>query len=193
MNKRAILILGMITLFFGTAYVTTKIGREEEANVPADEIIVSHEEENNIVNEETISTSVEEDKISPNAVLILKKHYTDCGHSITDTSEIPEEMVNLTESELKKKYSSWNIEKFSKEEIILSREANSFCGEHYLLIQEEGQVVIYNIDEQGNRNMKEATEIAYEFLPETDKIILNNGIYVYSTEELNKIKEDYES
>ena len=193
MNKKAIFILGLMVLFFGTAYATTKMGAKVDNNVVADNIVIKEEEETPTQEQvPVVSTASEDIKVIPSTLLILKNKYTDCGHTIISNAEIPEEMVNMTEEELKKAYSSWNVEKFTKEEVILSRETDSFCGEHYLVIAEEGKVMIYTLDEQGGRLVKEETEIAFEYLPETDKIILNNGIYVYGTEELNKIKEDYE-
>lgn len=193
MDKRAIFILGLITLFFGTAYATTKFGMSNEENIVADEVVITKEEENTIVKQEVISTSAEEAKTTPNTILVLKKHYKDCDHVITDTAEIPEEMVNLTKEELAERYSSWTIEEFSKDQVVFLRESDSFCGEHYLVIEEEGVIKIYMLDEEGNRTLIETTEIAFEYLPETDKIILSNGIYVYGSQELNKIREDFES
>lgn len=192
MNKRAILILGIITLFFGTIYATTKLTSSNEENIIADEMVVSKNEEISKKEDETISTSVEEEKTTPNTVLILKKNYTDCGHTISETSEIPTEMINLNKEELSKKYSNWNIDSFKKDEVILSKKLDSFCGEHFLVIEEEGAVVVYMLDEANSKSLVETTDIAFEYLPETDKIILKNGIYVYGKEELNKIKEDFE-
>lgn len=192
MNKRAIFVLAVIVVFFAAVYFGTKIGSGED-NVIADEITLSEEEVNNITNEETLSTSTDEIKVTPNTLLILKKYYSDCGHTIVNSAEIPEEMVNMTEEEVRKAYSNWDLEKFTKEEIILSKELESFCGEHYLLIEEEGRVFLYELDEAGNRNEGELTDIVFEYLPETDKILLSKGIYVYGEEELGKIKEDFES
>lgn len=56
-------------------------------------------------------------------------------------------MVNLTKEELAAKYPGWNLEEFSKKEVLLSKELDSFCGEHYLLIEEEGKVLLYSLDE----------------------------------------------
>lgn len=193
MNKRAILILGIITLFFGAAYITNKIiAPKEQENIVADEMILSRDKEAKAVEQSTVNASVEEEKTTPNTVLVLKKNYTDCGHTITDTAEIPSEMVNLTKEELSKKYENWKIESFAKEKVVLSKELDSFCGEHYLVIEEENIVSIYLLDEGNNRTLVENTDIAFDYLPETDKIILSNGIYVYGKEELNKIKEDFE-
>lgn len=169
-----------------------KIGKKEQ-NIIADDIILSEGEENIIQEEKTVTTNSDEIKVTPNTLLILKRYYSDCGHTIVNNAEIPEEMVNMTEEEVKNVYSSWQMEKFTKEEVILLKELSSFCGEHYLLIEEEGRVLIYALDEAGNKSLKETTEIAFEYLPETDKIILQNGIYIYGTEELSRIKEDFES
>ena len=106
---------------------------------------------------------------------------------------MPGEMVNLIKDELAAKYPGWKVEEFSKEEVLLSKELDSFCGEHYLLIEEEGAVVLYRLDEGDNRNLIETTDIAFEYLPETDKVILKNGIFIYGKEELGKIREDFES
>ena len=175
MNKRAILILTALILFFGAAYITTlKFDKEKQ------EIILAEKEEEPddnievIKNEPVISTNAEETKTTPNTELVLKKIYKDCGHSKAETATLPEEMVNLNKEELSEKYKTWNIEKFAKEEVILSKEVESFCGEHFLVIEEEGIVSIYNLDETGNRTLRETSEIAYEYLPETDKIILKN-------------------
>ena len=166
--------------------------KEQEPNVE-ETTLLSQEEENVVEEEKLIETDANEIRVTPNTLLILKRSYTDCGHTIVNSAEIPEEMVNLTEKEVEKGYPNWKIEKITKEEIILGKELDSFCGEHYLLIEEEGRVLIYSLDEVGNKTVKENTDIAFEYLPETDKIILKNGIYVYGTEELSRIKEDFES
>lgn len=192
MNKQAIFILGLFTLFFGTAYAVSKIGGTniQEENIIANEEIIAVNEKNI---ENTTPVVAEETKITPNTILTLKKYYKDCGHSVKDSAEVPDEMVNLTEQEVIEKYPSWQLDKFSKDEVILTREMESFCGEHYLLKEEDGKVLIYVLDADGNKELLETTEIAFEYVPETDKIILKNGIYVYGKEELNKIREDFES
>lgn len=192
MNKRAILILAIITLFFGAAYVTTKTMETKKEDIKAEEIIGVRKEETKSQEEEIINTSTNEEKTTPNTILVLKKKYIDCGHTITDKAEIPGEMVNLTKDEIIKKYVNWNVDSFTKDEVILTKDMDSFCGEHYLVIEEEGRVLIYSLDEENNRTLMEETEIAFEYLPETDKTILKNGIYVFGKEELNKIKEDFE-
>ncbi|MCI8519145.1 MAG: hypothetical protein HFJ51_03470 [Clostridia bacterium] len=175
MNKRAILILTALVLFFGAAYITTlKFDEQKKENILADRIEIQENEVEIIKNETVLSANTEETKTTPNTELVLKKIYKDCGHSKIESATLPEEMVNLNREELAEKYKTWEIEKFAKEEVILAREVSSFCGEHFLVIEENGIVSIYNLDEAGNRSLKEVSEIAYEYLPETDKIILKN-------------------
>ena len=194
MSRRALFILMLITLFFGTAYITTKFGLKNDANIVADESFQSSKNEMlDENNEKVLSTSASEVTTTPNTILILKRFYSDWGHTILEKSLIASNMVNLTSEELQEEYSNWKLEKFSDDEVVFSKELESFCGEHYLLTEEEGKILIYSLDEDDNKTLKEETDIAYEYLPETDKILLRSGIYVYGNEELNKIKEDFES
>lgn len=193
MNKRAIFILGLVTLFFASVYVGAKIEGSRKTNSLADDIGLIEEKQNVIVNEVSLSINANEEKTTPNTKFVLKKYYTHCNHVVTDEAELPEEMVNLTEEELSSKYTNWEIEEFSKDEVVLSKKIDKYCSEHYLIIAENNEILIYNLDEEGSKKLKEKCDIAYEYLPETDKIILQNGIYVYGIQELNKIKEDFES
>jgi len=67
------------------------------------------------------------------------------------------------------------------------------CGEHFKLKVEEGKIVIYQINKEGNQSIYEKTNISSEYLTKTDLIsIENGGLDVYGKEELNKLIEDFE-
>lgn len=191
MNKRVIFILALITLFFASCYITVKIGGGRP-RISTNEVGQVERQENKQSNDVSVSANANEAKITPNTKVIIQKYYKDCGHTKTDEDGLNARMINLTEEELKKEYPNYQVDKFSKDEVILKRELNSFCGEHYLFIEEEGTIAIYALDENNNKKLLEKTDIAYEYLPETDKLILKDGIYVYGKEELNKMKEDFE-
>lgn len=147
--------------------------------------------QNSVTNEISVSTE-EKEKISPNAVLILKKHYSECGHSIKEYAEMPEEFVNLTQEELKEKYEGWILEEFSAKEVILRKEIDGNCRQHYVLRSKEGTIAVYRINEDGSETLKEATEISTEYLTQNDKEKLEQGIKIYGEEQLNSTLEDYE-
>lgn len=193
MNKKAIFIFVLIIIFCICFYLGYTIQKNKKQNDIIRNDMLLNERTNNRVEEDTIETTSQEEKTTPNTILTLKKYYTDCGHTIGNSSTIPEEMVNLTEKEIKEKYTNWEIEKFSKEEIILTRNLESFCGEHYYITEENNHISIYAVDEAGNKTLKEEGNISCEYLPETDRINLRNGINIYGTEELNKTLENFES
>lgn len=192
MGKKAIFIFAFIIIFCVCFYIGLTMQRNDEQNDIIKNDMIFDIEKNNSLRNETLEIAVQDTKTTPNTTLILKKYYTDCGHTISNSATIPEEMVNLTEEEIKEKYPNWEVEEFSKEEIILSRTLESFCGEHYFVTEENGYISIYTVDESENKALKETGKLSSEYLPETDRINLRNGIMVYGTEELNKLLEDYE-
>ena len=101
-------------------------------------------------------------------------------------------LVNKTEEDLKREYPYWQIEKYSSNEIILYKEFNSNCGQHFLVKGDEGKITVYKVNENGEEEVYEKTEISVEYLSETDKIKIMEGIKVNGIEELNQLLEDFE-
>ncbi len=141
--------------------------------------------------QEVEATSSEE-KISPNCKLILKRYYKECEHLINEYIDVPESLVNKTRKEFEEQYKNWEIDKFTSTEIIIYREFESNCGQHYVLRNNEGKISIYKIDDNNEEKLLENTEISVEYLTEKDKVEIQNGIRVNGKEELNKRLEDFE-
>ena len=190
MSKRAIFIFILIfIIFFMVGFTVQNIMRQNNmGNNGTDGNVV-----NIIDDKETIEVNSSDEKTTPNTVLILRKKYAKCGHTTSSRATMPEEMVNLTKEEIAEKYPNWEVEEFSKDQIVLLKNADSFCGEHYLLIEEDGNINLYMIDEAGEKRFKRKVDIATQYLPETDRITLRNGLMVYGTDSLNKILEDFEA
>ena len=191
----AIVILGAII----TAVAISRPNESEEqlqieTNV-ADENILDEctDEYEEMVESNTLveETSSEGEKISPNCSIIFRRHYKDCGHTIEQYSSVPTELVNKTEEDLQEQYQGWTIEEFSRNQIILYRDFDSECGEHYVLREKDGKVVVY-LKTGDTEELVEETDIATEFLTETDRIELQNGIEANGRVELNQLIEDYE-
>lgn len=200
--KKSIIISAIIVLFilgtvigvilinnFSSEKKETEIAEQNQEEI-YDECTDEYEEmvQSNTLVEETSS---EGEKISPNCSIIFRRHYNDCGHTIEQYSNIPTELVNKTEEDLQEQYQGWTIEEFSRNQIILYREFDSECGEHYILREKDGKVVVY-LKTGDTEELVEETDIATEFLTETDKIELQNGIEANGRVELNQLIEDYE-
>ena len=69
---------------------------------------------------------------------------------------------------------SWTIDKFSDTQIVISKKEEGECGEHYIVKDKEGKVVIYKLLEDGTENEYEVTDISTEYITDTDKINMKN-------------------
>ena len=200
--KKSIIISAVIVLFIlgtviGIILISNFSGEKKDIEISEqnqeeiyDECTDEYEEmlESNTLVEETSS---EGEKISPNCSIIFRRYYNDCGHTIEQYSSIPTELVNKTEEDLQEQYEGWTIEEFSRNQIILYREFDSECGEHYVLREKDGKIVVY-LKTGDIEEIVEETDIATEFLTETDRIKLQDGIEANGRMELNQLIEDYE-
>lgn len=150
------------------------------------------EEYEQSLNQEIETTALEEEKLSPNCLITFKKYYKECGHTTIRYEEVSTDLVNVTQEQLQEHYKSWTIETFSADEVTLYKELDGECGEHYMLRDVDGYIVIYEIGTNGDEILLEETEIPTEYLTETDMISIENGLVVYGKENLNKLLEDFE-
>ena len=196
MNKfkiTIILICTIILIILTTAVVYENIKYDKiakENNKITDDCIYEEKSDENKINE--IEVSEIETKISPNAKLIIKKYYKECGHTTEEIKNVTNDMVNKNKEEIEKIYSDYNIEKFLNNEIILKKEEEGQCNEHYIIRDENSNIVIYKVLSDGTEEVYQNTGISTEYLPETDIINLKAGVKVFGIENLNSIIEDFE-
>ena len=183
MKKNWIFVICIILIFSISFYIGIKIISSQ-----------SNKENNTEINNSEImeTTASEDEKISPNAILIIRTYYEKCKHTNEKIETISNELVNVNQEELQKKYSKWNIESFEKDKVILKESVDEWCKEHFVLKDENGHIVVYNIQESEEENLYLNTNIATEYLPATDKHALSKGIYIYGKKELNEILQDFE-
>lgn len=202
--KKENIIVGIISIIvlIGAIFTATMIRKgvnENEEKEIEDTIILNTEVSDECTEEYEISqnnivepTNSTEEKISANAMLILKKYYKQCEHTINEYVEIPVELVNMTEKEVQAEYPEWELIGFTSNEVILYKEFDERCKEHFSLKIENGKIVVYKILETGELELYAKTEIGTEYLTETDLINMQNGLEIYGKEQLNKILEDFE-
>lgn len=196
MNKFKITIISICTIILiilTTAVVYENIKYDKiakENNKITDDCIYEEKSDENKINE--IEVSEIETKISPNAKLIIKKYYKECGHTTEEIKNVTNDMVNKNKEEIEKIYLDYNIEKFLNNEIILKKEEEGQCNEHYIIRDENSNIVIYKVLNDGTEEVYQNTGISTEYLPETDIINLKAGVKVFGIENLNSIIEDFE-
>lgn len=142
--------------------------------------------------EQIKSANAQKEKISPNARVITNIYYSECGHTAKDTDIVENKYINFTQEEFEKEYEDWEIEKFTKDEIILKKEKQGICNEHYIVKEKDGYLAIYSLDENEKETLQDITEISTQFLPNTDLVKLQEGIRAYGKESLYSLLEDFE-
>ena len=182
----ALIILTSAVVYQNIKY--DKLAKEEEK--VTDECIYENNEIENDIDE--IKVSETETKLSPNAELVIKKYYKECGHTTEEKRNVANDMVNKTQEEIEKLYPDYKVESFFNNKIVLIKEEEGQCDEHYIVRDENSNIMIYKILSDGKEEIYQNTGISTEYLPETDKISLRDGIKVFGRENLNSIIEDFE-
>ncbi len=194
----AIIIIGIIAGISIHEKNNKKIAKnniiENEINEVSEKIVDECTDEWNRLQEARLEIEVnaKEEKISPNCRLTLKRYYTECQHTINEYIDISQSLVNATKKDLEKEYSNWEVKEYSSTEIVLYREFDSDCGQHFILKNDNGKITVYRINENNEEIEYQKTEISIDYLTETDKVQIQNGIRVNGIEELNQLIEDFE-
>lgn len=95
----ACIIVAVIAFAFGVYVYNRKTAKNDEP-VNIEKISqIEKVKENSVSNE--IETSTSESKVSPNAIVNEKRYYKKCDHLIRETVDIPEELVNMSEEDVK--------------------------------------------------------------------------------------------
>lgn len=154
-----------------------------------DVAIESNMVNNNIQVTETYST---EEKLGFNSTFAIKKYYGQCGHFEFNYSELPKELVNLTKKEIENLYPDWNVEEFSSSGVVLAKNEDNICNDHYVIKLNDGNVDVYHLEQNGEESLYKSTNIMNEYLTQDDINNLKTGIYVYGKGNINSVIEDFE-
>lgn len=205
MNKYIITIISIVVILvavFVGVVVYNKQEKDQGVNQIENKTEISEEiidecteewEEMNNSNKEDIEANTQDQiKLSPNCSFIFKTHYKNCGHVSNKYINIPQNLVNNTKEEVQQKYPDWKIETFESNQVVLLKDQEGECGEHYILKDVDGKIVVYVINSNGGEEVYQKTEIATDYLTDTDKVEIKNGLKVYGKEKLNQTIEDFE-
>ncbi|MGB7604938.1 MAG: BofC C-terminal domain-containing protein [Lutisporaceae bacterium] len=129
--------------------------------------------------------------ITPSTKVIFKTYFTLCGHMLDKDPENMEDLINLSEEELKLKFTDWKVNEFSKQQVILSREISTYCPRHYIIGVKDGYIAIYVYDAEGKKILYEETEISISTLTAEDQKNLEYGIIADSEDELQQKLEGF--
>lgn len=196
--KKAIWIIGLLILaivigFFVGIYMYNTEASEEQMENDIQKIQGNNLTNTQVVNRIEIETSAIEEKISIDTEVIEEVYYTECDHLVKNTRSNTKNIINMTKEDLQKKYSEWIIKEFSREKVVLYKEEQNYCGEHFLVKDVDGFVTVYSMNNENQiKERVKITDIETVYLPEKDQETLKQGIRIYSEQQLNKLIEDFE-
>lgn len=162
------------------------------AEVIEDDCTEQWNELNSVEQENIQANSQESVRLSPKCSLIYETKYEKCGHVSKQYKNITQDLVNKTERDINELYPDWAVKEFDSNELVLLKSESGECGEHYVLRDVDGKVVVNLLNENGEEKEFEKTDISIEYLTDTDKIDIEKGLKVYGKENLSQIIEDYE-
>lgn len=189
--KKLVIFILMLLIFLasiGIGYFYLNTREDQKNDIDSEEIIAE-----NKIDNETISTENQEEKISPNAKVIITHFYKKCGHEIITEKEVDKEIVNLNKKELEELYEDYEIENFSELQISLYKEEEGFCDEHYYIGEDRGMICIYKLNQDGEEELYESTNILIDYFPEEEKKEIKEKKEIIGKEELYSILENFES
>lgn len=184
-----IILLGIVSGIYLYNKSNSDIDRNNNFNSEAREVITI-ENETEIAQSMLVSST--EEKTTSNTLIIYKTYYAKCNHYINEYKDIDAAYINLTKEEFAEKNKAWKITNFSPSEIILEKQEDEYCNQHYLLKINNGVLTIYLIDEKEEKTEYEITDITTEYLTTEDILKLEKGIIIYGKENLISTIEDYE-
>ena len=194
MSKRNIIIASIVVSVIIAGSIGYFLFQKYERESIKEEHIINDEYSKEIIDDNGIisTTSNEDVVLLPNAKIIIKQFYKKCGHTVEEELSVPEEIVNMNESEAKKYYFGWEIEKFSATEIVIYKENIDICEEHYIVRDVDGIVNVYRKNDENEEILVTSTDIITKYLPIEDCDKLRNGINIIGKENLSILLEDYE-
>lgn len=148
------------------------IGRSIFKPVVDNSNIISQKENNlkknnfiNVEKNEKIAVNTSEEKISVNTIIKKVTYYSNCNHNIELIIKDKKKYINMTKEMLQKEFPDWEIKEFNRDNVILYKEEDDFCNEHFLVKDEDGYVTIYTIDNNENiLELLDKTDISTKYL-----------------------------
>ena len=153
------------------------------------------EQETDVANQEGDTDII--DKVNEGTEIVLSTHYSRTGEMDTRKIKIPITLIGATLNDFKSyvegNYREWQVTSISTQTASLYKKVDGYKPNNFILQSKDGYIVIYKINESGEKVLHEETGISLSLLSETDKKKLDEGITVKSKEEVYNILEDYSS
>ncbi|MDR1913254.1 MAG: hypothetical protein LBQ68_02045 [Clostridiales bacterium] len=132
-------------------------------------------------------------KIHDKTKIVYEYHYKGDNHIESSTEEPPYFLMNLTESDLRRYFTGWEIIEFTENQVVLRKTIQAAANEHYVLGVKDDYVAVYFRSKSGEVSLKEITAMPLTALSYDEQRRLIDGIKIEDEISLSQILEDYGS
>jgi len=174
-----ILFIMLMVVGFGFGYFKTFVSlRENHTDQNQTENIDNHDVSN-----------IQEVKLKPGAKMIYVTFYSGCGHEVRQEEPLDDRFSGFTRQQLEKEINDWEIESFAPDEVVLKKQVDGVCDDHYYIGLNGGYVTLFRGIPGVRSEIMEKTDILADTLREEDRVMLEKGIIIKSREEFLQIRE----
>lgn len=175
-HRYIFIVLGIMILGFTLGYLKTFVSLD----MPGKKDIKQRNQNVSRVNQV---------RLTPQTIFIFKTYYTKCGHEKTEKKLSNNTFSGYTKKQLANEIKNWEIESFTPEEVVLKRQVENVCDEHYYIGIEDGYVALFQGKPDLPSKIIEKTDIIVDVLRKEDRAILEKGLVINNKSEFLKIKE----
>ena len=134
-----------------------------------------------------ISTYDSMGRVKESTILSYVTYFKMCGHKTEKNIATPQTFIGLNFEELQQRIEGWQINEMTEERVIFTRDIDTFCPRHFIIGVKDDNIAIYIYNENGEKTLKEKTDIDINILTPEDQMLLHSGI-VADTEDDMELK-----
>jgi hypothetical protein len=130
-------------------------------------------------------------KINESTKLCYTTFFKMCGHEAERIIQAPGSLYGLSTEDLKERIEGWEINEVKDDSIILTRQIDSYCPRHFVIGVLGNNIAIYTYNENGEKVLKEKTDIDINILTPEDQVFLTSGIVADTEDDMEQKLEGF--
>jgi len=163
-------------------------GNKDDIDIEKDVSKLSVVEKENDKDEESIN------EILSSTEIVFNRSYKLCKDVITEKRKPYIGEIGTKEEGIQSIFPGWTIEKFTGEQLVLSKQIDNYCSNHYILKEQGGLVTIYApLEEDEGLEVIKHTTVKVHSLPPDLQQEIEKGMAVESMEQIEYLIESWQS
>lgn len=130
-------------------------------------------------------------KVKESTQFCYLTYFKMCGHKIEKSISAPDSYIGLSIEELKHRIEGWEVSEIKDDNIFMIKEIDTFCPNHFIIGVKDDNIAIYIYNENGEKILKEKTDININILTPEDQVFLTSGIVADTEDDMEQKLEGF--